>query len=151
MIRRPPRSTQGVSSAASDVYKRQVICLSSAGALACLMRIQYLILTHPQKSGDRQQTLQSVKLDRGVSAALCSSSKKDALKQTCLAKEGRRLCIRKSMIRGSTQSLSRLAAFFLETRTQTSLGRNFIYKFQNLVQDKQCRKESLSYIPCTLR
>ena len=24
MIRRPPRSTQGVSSAASDVYKRQV-------------------------------------------------------------------------------------------------------------------------------
>eukprot|EP00831_Metopus_contortus_P028036 TRINITY_DN23413_c0_g1_i4.p1 TRINITY_DN23413_c0_g1~~TRINITY_DN23413_c0_g1_i4.p1 ORF type:complete len:129 (-),score=30.29 TRINITY_DN23413_c0_g1_i4:2-388(-) len=25
MIRRPPRSTQGVSSAASDVYKRQVI------------------------------------------------------------------------------------------------------------------------------
>eukprot|EP00831_Metopus_contortus_P003729 TRINITY_DN11374_c0_g1_i2.p1 TRINITY_DN11374_c0_g1~~TRINITY_DN11374_c0_g1_i2.p1 ORF type:complete len:108 (-),score=27.65 TRINITY_DN11374_c0_g1_i2:18-341(-) len=26
MIRRPPRSTQGVSSAASDVYKRQVLC-----------------------------------------------------------------------------------------------------------------------------
>ena len=25
MIRRPPRSTQGVSSAASDVYKRQVL------------------------------------------------------------------------------------------------------------------------------
>ena len=25
MIRRPPRSTQGVSSAASDVYKRQLI------------------------------------------------------------------------------------------------------------------------------
>ena len=25
MIRRPPRSTQGVSSAASDVYKRQVM------------------------------------------------------------------------------------------------------------------------------
>ena len=25
MIRRPPRSTQGVSSAASDVYKRQVV------------------------------------------------------------------------------------------------------------------------------
>jgi len=24
MIRRPPRSTQGVSSAASDVYKRQI-------------------------------------------------------------------------------------------------------------------------------
>eukprot|EP00831_Metopus_contortus_P032836 TRINITY_DN26445_c0_g1_i2.p1 TRINITY_DN26445_c0_g1~~TRINITY_DN26445_c0_g1_i2.p1 ORF type:complete len:145 (+),score=33.75 TRINITY_DN26445_c0_g1_i2:79-513(+) len=27
MIRRPPRSTQGVSSAASDVYKRQIIML----------------------------------------------------------------------------------------------------------------------------
>ena len=26
MIRRPPRSTQGVSSAASDVYKRQIAC-----------------------------------------------------------------------------------------------------------------------------
>ena len=26
MIRRPPRSTQGVSSAASDVYKRQLLC-----------------------------------------------------------------------------------------------------------------------------
>ncbi|GAB5829764.1 hypothetical protein JMUB7528_28500 [Staphylococcus aureus] len=25
MIRRPPRSTQGVSSAASDVYKRQLV------------------------------------------------------------------------------------------------------------------------------
>ncbi|WP_460413824.1 hypothetical protein, partial [Staphylococcus aureus] len=25
MIRRPPRSTQGVSSAASDVYKRQIL------------------------------------------------------------------------------------------------------------------------------
>ena len=28
MIRRPPRSTQGVSSAASDVYKRQVAALA---------------------------------------------------------------------------------------------------------------------------
>eukprot|EP00831_Metopus_contortus_P074551 TRINITY_DN6809_c0_g1_i1.p2 TRINITY_DN6809_c0_g1~~TRINITY_DN6809_c0_g1_i1.p2 ORF type:complete len:101 (-),score=24.41 TRINITY_DN6809_c0_g1_i1:135-437(-) len=27
MIRRPPRSTQGVSSAASDVYKRQLLVL----------------------------------------------------------------------------------------------------------------------------
>ena len=31
MIRRPPRSTQGVSSAASDVYKRQkFVCLLTA-------------------------------------------------------------------------------------------------------------------------
>ncbi|WP_460413976.1 hypothetical protein, partial [Staphylococcus aureus] len=29
MIRRPPRSTQGVSSAASDVYKRQVMPLAA--------------------------------------------------------------------------------------------------------------------------
>ena len=33
MIRRPPRSTQGVSSAASDVYKRQVLMAQIAGAL----------------------------------------------------------------------------------------------------------------------
>eukprot|EP00831_Metopus_contortus_P072375 TRINITY_DN66053_c0_g1_i1.p1 TRINITY_DN66053_c0_g1~~TRINITY_DN66053_c0_g1_i1.p1 ORF type:complete len:216 (-),score=46.88 TRINITY_DN66053_c0_g1_i1:130-777(-) len=32
MIRRPPRSTQGVSSAASDVYKRQVSTQSTWGA-----------------------------------------------------------------------------------------------------------------------
>eukprot|EP00831_Metopus_contortus_P013892 TRINITY_DN15683_c0_g1_i4.p1 TRINITY_DN15683_c0_g1~~TRINITY_DN15683_c0_g1_i4.p1 ORF type:complete len:107 (-),score=28.22 TRINITY_DN15683_c0_g1_i4:69-389(-) len=31
MIRRPPRSTQGVSSAASDVYKRQVSTQSTWG------------------------------------------------------------------------------------------------------------------------
>ena len=35
MIRRPPRSTQGVSSAASDVYKRQVHCWLGGLALAC--------------------------------------------------------------------------------------------------------------------
>eukprot|EP00831_Metopus_contortus_P059446 TRINITY_DN5141_c0_g1_i2.p1 TRINITY_DN5141_c0_g1~~TRINITY_DN5141_c0_g1_i2.p1 ORF type:complete len:185 (-),score=64.18 TRINITY_DN5141_c0_g1_i2:14-568(-) len=33
MIRRPPRSTQGVSSAASDVYKRQVAIASSVGVI----------------------------------------------------------------------------------------------------------------------
>eukprot|EP00831_Metopus_contortus_P009977 TRINITY_DN13862_c0_g2_i2.p2 TRINITY_DN13862_c0_g2~~TRINITY_DN13862_c0_g2_i2.p2 ORF type:complete len:148 (+),score=50.20 TRINITY_DN13862_c0_g2_i2:140-583(+) len=33
MIRRPPRSTQGVSSAASDVYKRQVVGTTSASFL----------------------------------------------------------------------------------------------------------------------
>ena len=35
MIRRPPRSTQGVSSAASDVYKRQVL-YRARPVLACL-------------------------------------------------------------------------------------------------------------------
>src|SRR5450756_3220398 len=34
MIRRPPRSTQSRSSAASDVYKRQVLTHCNAGALA---------------------------------------------------------------------------------------------------------------------
>eukprot|EP00831_Metopus_contortus_P073652 TRINITY_DN6718_c0_g1_i3.p1 TRINITY_DN6718_c0_g1~~TRINITY_DN6718_c0_g1_i3.p1 ORF type:complete len:134 (-),score=27.41 TRINITY_DN6718_c0_g1_i3:82-483(-) len=34
MIRRPPRSTQGVSSAASDVYKRQVLMTVLGMALA---------------------------------------------------------------------------------------------------------------------
>eukprot|EP00826_Nyctotherus_ovalis_P004483 TRINITY_DN10978_c0_g1_i15.p1 TRINITY_DN10978_c0_g1~~TRINITY_DN10978_c0_g1_i15.p1 ORF type:complete len:109 (-),score=46.24 TRINITY_DN10978_c0_g1_i15:669-971(-) len=33
MIRRPPRSTHCISSAASDVYKRQVLDLSKLGAL----------------------------------------------------------------------------------------------------------------------
>ena len=35
MIRRPPRSTQGISSAASDVYKRQVISNMHAASRSC--------------------------------------------------------------------------------------------------------------------
>ena len=35
MIRRPPRSTQGVSSAASDVYKRQVLIM---------MQLSYILM-----------------------------------------------------------------------------------------------------------
>ena len=42
MIRRPPRSTQGVSSAASDVYKRQALYLT----LVCLMP-EFLIANYP--------------------------------------------------------------------------------------------------------
>ena len=34
MIRRPPRSTQGVSSAALDVYKRQISDRPALGATA---------------------------------------------------------------------------------------------------------------------
>eukprot|EP00831_Metopus_contortus_P012829 TRINITY_DN1516_c0_g1_i5.p3 TRINITY_DN1516_c0_g1~~TRINITY_DN1516_c0_g1_i5.p3 ORF type:complete len:151 (+),score=24.79 TRINITY_DN1516_c0_g1_i5:112-564(+) len=37
MIRRPPRSTQGVSSAASDVYKRQVSTQSTWGYKGIMM------------------------------------------------------------------------------------------------------------------
>src|SRR5450756_197607 len=38
MIRRPPRSTQSRSSAASDVYKRQVVVSGCPGALSVLSR-----------------------------------------------------------------------------------------------------------------
>eukprot|EP00831_Metopus_contortus_P018185 TRINITY_DN17742_c0_g1_i1.p1 TRINITY_DN17742_c0_g1~~TRINITY_DN17742_c0_g1_i1.p1 ORF type:complete len:141 (+),score=26.92 TRINITY_DN17742_c0_g1_i1:107-529(+) len=38
MTRRPPRSTQGVSSAASDVYKRQVSTQSTWGSKSLLLR-----------------------------------------------------------------------------------------------------------------
>ena len=38
MIRRPPRSTQGVSSAASDVYKRQVLGVVVLGIAMTMMR-----------------------------------------------------------------------------------------------------------------
>ena len=37
MIRRPPRSTQGVSSAASDVYKRQVDARGKSFVLIALV------------------------------------------------------------------------------------------------------------------
>ena len=47
MIRRPPRSTQGVSSAASDVYKRQ--CLESPNHVVhggrCLLGVQNMVCT----------------------------------------------------------------------------------------------------------
>ena len=36
MIRRPPRSTRGMSSAASDVYKRQVLNYCGGGIAASL-------------------------------------------------------------------------------------------------------------------
>ena len=35
MIRRPPRSTQSRSSAASDVYKRQVLSIASDERVSC--------------------------------------------------------------------------------------------------------------------
>ncbi|WP_460413888.1 hypothetical protein [Staphylococcus aureus] len=45
MIRRPPRSTQGVSSAASDVYKRQQWDRRSTGTAGKGKR-QHLSLIH---------------------------------------------------------------------------------------------------------
>ncbi|WP_460413978.1 hypothetical protein, partial [Staphylococcus aureus] len=41
MIRRPPRSTQGVSSAASDVYKRQVSGLNATMKMHCHWAVSY--------------------------------------------------------------------------------------------------------------
>eukprot|EP00831_Metopus_contortus_P019042 TRINITY_DN18193_c0_g1_i1.p2 TRINITY_DN18193_c0_g1~~TRINITY_DN18193_c0_g1_i1.p2 ORF type:complete len:206 (-),score=51.84 TRINITY_DN18193_c0_g1_i1:216-833(-) len=41
MIRRPPRSTQGVSSAASDVYKRQGINAEYMGFLSCSINLTF--------------------------------------------------------------------------------------------------------------
>ena len=43
MIRRPPRSTQGVSSAASDVYKRQILYKRSRKTL-CDRLCFYILL-----------------------------------------------------------------------------------------------------------
>eukprot|EP00831_Metopus_contortus_P025247 TRINITY_DN21804_c0_g1_i2.p1 TRINITY_DN21804_c0_g1~~TRINITY_DN21804_c0_g1_i2.p1 ORF type:complete len:200 (-),score=52.45 TRINITY_DN21804_c0_g1_i2:105-704(-) len=40
MIRRPPRSTQGVSSAASDVYKRQVVSTQSTWDLRIIQNME---------------------------------------------------------------------------------------------------------------
>ena len=44
MIRRPPRSTQGVSSAASDVYKRQIYYYISV--------IKMMVVKEPQEASD---------------------------------------------------------------------------------------------------
>ena len=60
MIRRPPRSTQGVSSAASDVYKRQVVVGTSMGgyiaasfAMAHPERVRHLVLLAPAGAIDK--------------------------------------------------------------------------------------------------
>eukprot|EP00831_Metopus_contortus_P002262 TRINITY_DN10830_c0_g3_i2.p2 TRINITY_DN10830_c0_g3~~TRINITY_DN10830_c0_g3_i2.p2 ORF type:complete len:123 (+),score=29.47 TRINITY_DN10830_c0_g3_i2:134-502(+) len=43
MIRRPPRSTQGVSSAASDVYKRQEIMFKLTTVTGWLAIVRFLV------------------------------------------------------------------------------------------------------------
>eukprot|EP00831_Metopus_contortus_P018992 TRINITY_DN18161_c0_g1_i4.p2 TRINITY_DN18161_c0_g1~~TRINITY_DN18161_c0_g1_i4.p2 ORF type:complete len:138 (+),score=17.65 TRINITY_DN18161_c0_g1_i4:115-528(+) len=59
MIRRPPRSTQGVSSAASDVYKRQVSTQSTwentNGAIELQRRVQILLAKQLTEFGRIQQ------------------------------------------------------------------------------------------------
>eukprot|EP00831_Metopus_contortus_P028907 TRINITY_DN23893_c0_g1_i3.p1 TRINITY_DN23893_c0_g1~~TRINITY_DN23893_c0_g1_i3.p1 ORF type:complete len:118 (+),score=24.74 TRINITY_DN23893_c0_g1_i3:126-479(+) len=48
MIRRPPRSTQGVSSAASDVYKRQELEPQKVNVLARNNSIDHPVLSSPR-------------------------------------------------------------------------------------------------------
>ena len=53
MIRRPPRSTQGVSSAASDVYKRQVYALPKF----TIPNDKLLLVELYEKNGGRHQVI----------------------------------------------------------------------------------------------
>ena len=62
MIRRPPRSTQGVSSAASDVYKRQALDLS-------------LVTTMPERAARGQIREAAARLLDEESAPLSASSR----------------------------------------------------------------------------
>ena len=48
MIRRPPRSTPGISSAASDVYKRQVLAGRADGNITSSTEANKLVIKYPQ-------------------------------------------------------------------------------------------------------
>eukprot|EP00831_Metopus_contortus_P012861 TRINITY_DN15189_c0_g1_i2.p4 TRINITY_DN15189_c0_g1~~TRINITY_DN15189_c0_g1_i2.p4 ORF type:complete len:102 (+),score=20.10 TRINITY_DN15189_c0_g1_i2:39-344(+) len=51
MIRRPPRSTQGVSSAASDVYKRQAVTnISIRAAIDTATLAEFVIFSSPNQA-----------------------------------------------------------------------------------------------------
>ena len=65
MIRRPPRATQCRSSAASDVYKRQVASLSDVPACDCQVR----------SCRTARGSAQVVALERGCAKAISSSLK----------------------------------------------------------------------------
>ena len=60
MIRRPPRSTPLYSSAASDVYKRQIKFLPSIYQTAVLLLFAYTVLFLPAAIGATKSTLLSV-------------------------------------------------------------------------------------------
>src|SRR5659263_740101 len=53
MIRRPPRSTQSRSSAASDVYKRQIVC----GTLSLLTQVTVVPIGTSALSGTKLKSL----------------------------------------------------------------------------------------------
>eukprot|EP00831_Metopus_contortus_P028358 TRINITY_DN23587_c0_g1_i5.p1 TRINITY_DN23587_c0_g1~~TRINITY_DN23587_c0_g1_i5.p1 ORF type:complete len:195 (+),score=18.90 TRINITY_DN23587_c0_g1_i5:123-707(+) len=63
MVRRPPRSTQGVSSAASDVYKRQVHGGEQSSLLRSLIILKYSV---------KQKGLPFVLLEKTVPVKLAS-------------------------------------------------------------------------------
>eukprot|EP00831_Metopus_contortus_P020356 TRINITY_DN18958_c0_g2_i2.p2 TRINITY_DN18958_c0_g2~~TRINITY_DN18958_c0_g2_i2.p2 ORF type:complete len:106 (-),score=29.43 TRINITY_DN18958_c0_g2_i2:10-327(-) len=48
MIRRPPRSTQGVSSAASDVYKRQVLDIAHGHSKYAGKTVEFIKTNYPE-------------------------------------------------------------------------------------------------------
>ena len=52
MIRRPPRSTQSRSSAASDVYKRQAVRHIFTGIVAFFRQVKGDMVAHPQQLGE---------------------------------------------------------------------------------------------------
>src|SRR5680860_1900763 len=85
MIRRPPRSTQSRSSAASDVYKRQILLRSvknGAGPIVAALRsagIPYLI-----KGMNRLFETPEIESARAIFYYLTDEIDRDALKQTWL-------------------------------------------------------------------
>src|SRR5450756_3053773 len=68
MIRRPPRSTQSRSSAASDVYKRQVLIIDEAQNLAADVLEQMRLLTNLET--DQRKLLQIILLGQPELAAM---------------------------------------------------------------------------------
>src|SRR5450756_933117 len=69
MIRRPPRSTQSRSSAASDVYKRQIQLPGQPLEIALLLLTEVHPVLVPVRRADRQLTLD--KHARGLELRVC--------------------------------------------------------------------------------
>ena len=60
MIRRPPRSTQGVSSAASDVYKRQTATMTDATVDVTAVDVTVTVATKAKVGVDAVVTVAEV-------------------------------------------------------------------------------------------
>eukprot|EP00831_Metopus_contortus_P028663 TRINITY_DN23751_c0_g1_i1.p3 TRINITY_DN23751_c0_g1~~TRINITY_DN23751_c0_g1_i1.p3 ORF type:complete len:111 (-),score=23.30 TRINITY_DN23751_c0_g1_i1:60-392(-) len=66
MIRRPPRSTQGVSSAASDVYKRQMLFYRLLGAISVIQPHRDSKRSSPLLKASMKQNWSSEKIARAL-------------------------------------------------------------------------------------